>query len=124
MTDQALAKSTVDQLRSLQRVTLRFDMDLLELDGGCGSEKSRRYSEDEAEGKAEMKQSSVGVICRRWIVREWVGNYDLRHFYQLLKFCLDEPHGTRPARPASGEIFPISTILGPLELHRLPCMFH
>ena len=54
MTNEALAKS--DQLPSLQRVTLiRFVMDLSELDGGSGSEKSRRYGEDEGEGKEEIR---------------------------------------------------------------------
>ena len=48
-----MAKSTVDKLPSLQRVTLvRFVMDL---DGGYGSDKSRRYDEDEGEGNEEMK---------------------------------------------------------------------
>ena len=78
--DEASAKSTVDQLPSLQQVTLiRFIMDLSELDGGCGSEKYRRYGEDEGNGKEEMKQSSVGVIYRRWIVREWDGKYYVRN---------------------------------------------
>ena len=56
MTDEALAKSTVDQLPSLQRVTLvRFVMDLSELDSGCGSEKPRRDGEDEGEGMEETR---------------------------------------------------------------------
>ncbi|EDR11373.1 uncharacterized protein LACBIDRAFT_323902 [Laccaria bicolor S238N-H82] len=47
-TDEALAKSTVGQLPSLQRVTLvRFVMDLSELDGGCGSEKPREAHQRE-----------------------------------------------------------------------------
>ena len=50
-------------------------MDLSELDGGSCSEKSRRYCDDEGEGKEEMEWSSVGVIYRRWIVREWDDNY-------------------------------------------------
>ena len=46
--DVASAKSTVDRLSMLQRVTLvRFVMDLLELDGDGGSERSVRYREDE-----------------------------------------------------------------------------
>ena len=32
---------------------VRFDMDLSELDGGCGSEKPKRYGEDEGKGKEE-----------------------------------------------------------------------
>ena len=58
-------------------------MDLTELDGGPYSKKSRRYGDDEGEGKEEMEWSSVGVIYRRWIVREWDDNYvrkiDLRN---------------------------------------------
>ncbi|KIJ95736.1 hypothetical protein K443DRAFT_320663 [Laccaria amethystina LaAM-08-1] len=41
-TDEALAKSMVDQLPSLQCVTIvRFVIDLSELDGGRGSERPR-----------------------------------------------------------------------------------
>jgi hypothetical protein len=40
----------------LQRVTLVwFIIDLSELDGSGGSKRSRRYGEDEGEGKEEMK---------------------------------------------------------------------
>ena len=46
----------VDRLPWLQCVTLvRFVVDLSELDGGGGTEGSRRYGEDEGEGKEEMK---------------------------------------------------------------------
>ena len=46
--DVASAKSTVDRLSLLQRVILvRFVMDLMELDGDGGSERSVRYREDE-----------------------------------------------------------------------------
>jgi hypothetical protein len=56
MTDEASAKSTVDRLTLLQRLTLvRFVMDLSGLDGGGGSERSRRYGEHEGEGKEEVK---------------------------------------------------------------------
>ena len=41
------------------------------MDGGGGSERSRRYaSEDETEGKEEMKY----VVTYRRIVRGWVNN--------------------------------------------------
>ena len=55
-TDEALTKSTVDRLPWLHYVTLIwFAMDLLELDGGGGTEGSKRDGEDEGEGKEEMK---------------------------------------------------------------------
>ena len=46
-------------------------MDLSELDGGGGSERSGRYGEDEGEGKEETKY----VVIYRRIVREWDDNY-------------------------------------------------
>ena len=39
------------------------------------AKKSRRYGDDKGEGKEEMEWSSVGIIYRGWIVREWDDNY-------------------------------------------------
>ena len=76
---------TVDQLPSVTLV--RFVMDLSELDGGCQAVAVMKDPGDMARTRVRerRKWSSQVLAYRRWIVREWHGNYvrniDLRNAF-------------------------------------------